>query len=171
MHWVFAYGSNMHLEDLARWLHANGCADALPVRVAAARIEDYELAWNYRSVARAGGAANAMPRAGMTLRGLALWGDDRMLAALDRKEGHPERYDRGSHPVRATLLDGSTTIRSWLYRVAPAHELEADVPPRRAYLDLLIEAAAQHGLGADYVAHLRQIPTSDEGDAVSDPAP
>jgi hypothetical protein len=171
MHWIFAYGSNMHLGDLARWLRANGSAEALPARVAAARIEDYELAWNYRSVARAGGAANAKSRAGAALRGLALWGDDRMLAALDRKEGHPDRYDRGDHPIRATLLADGATIPSWLYRVAPAHELEAAVPPRRAYLELLIEAAAQHGLGADYVAHLRQIPTSDEGHAVGDQAP
>ena len=171
MHWIFAYGSNMHLPDLRRWLHADGSAEAVPSRVVAARIEGYELAWNYRSVARAGGAANAMPCAGGELRGLALWGTDALLAALDRKEGHPGRYDRGVEPVRAIALDDRRSLSAWLYRVAPGHQRDAAIPPRSAYLALLIEAAEEHALGADYVARLRDIPTLDGPPDGRDPAP
>ncbi len=145
----------MHLADLRRWLRLHDAEDAFPHRWEPARLAGYELAWNYRSIARRGGAANAMPRAGGELRGLALAGSERMLAALDAKEGHPGRYDRGRVPLTATLLADGSAVQAWLYRVAPAHELDVPVAPRAAYLQLLIEAAHEHDLGADYVRHVR----------------
>ncbi|MDF1701615.1 MAG: gamma-glutamylcyclotransferase [Planctomycetota bacterium] len=161
MHWVFAYGSNMHLLDLRRWLRAQGHADRGPLRVEVATIQGFELAWNYRSASRQGGAANTVPRAGAVLRGLALEVDGALLAALDAKEGHPTRYNRGEAPHRAELLRAEGHVAAWLYRVTPAYEMPHDVPPRRAYLDLILEAAEEHDLGADYVAALRSIPVAD----------
>lgn len=160
MHWIFAYGSNMNLPDLTRWLQANGHGHTGPQQVAAARIPDYELSWNYRSQARRGGAANAVRRAGAELRGLALRADEPLLAAIDAKEGHPARYDRGNEPVHAELLACGSAVRAWLYRVTPAYESDVPVPPRAAYLRLLIDAAERHGLGDDYVARLRRMPTA-----------
>jgi hypothetical protein len=161
VHWVFAYGSNMHLGDLARWLREDGSAQALPARVEPACIADFELAWDYRSVARGGGAANARPRPGGELRGVCLACDETLLAALDRKEGHPHRYARGPAPVWATLLASGEAVRAWLYRVTPAHERPGTVPPRAAYLHLLVQAAEEHGLGEAYIARLRATPTAD----------
>ena len=161
MHWVFAYGSNMHLPDLGRWLEEAGLADRAPSRVAVASIHGFALAWNYRSVVRGGGAANAIAREGGVLRGLVLRVDDRLLEALDAKEGHPTRYDRGEAPVAAELVDTGERVGAWLYRVTPEYEVPGFAAPRRAYLDLIIEAAEEHALGGDYVASLRTIPVED----------
>ncbi len=159
MHWVFAYGSNMHLPDLRRWLGERGHdADGL-LRFAPACVPGYELTWNYRSVVRRGGAANVIPRSGAELLGLALFVDDGLLAALDEKEGHPTRYDRGSVPVAARLRDEGAAIEVWLYQATDAHVVAGVAPPRASYLALLIEAAEEHGLAADYVERLRATPT------------
>ncbi len=162
MAWVFAYGSNMHLPDLVRWLREQGYEHPGPTRAEAATVEGYELTWNYRSTSRRGGAANAMPRAGGELRGLALEVDQALLLALDEKEGHPTRYDRGEAPIRAQFLRAEGSVRAWLYRVTPTFQVAGDVAPRRAYLNLILEAAAQHELGEPYLAHLRRLPVADE---------
>ena len=160
MHWVFAYGSNMHLPDLDRWLRERDLDNIGPLRIERARIPDFELVWNYRSSVRQGGAANASPRTGAELRGLALFVDNTLLSAFDEKEGHPTRYDRGAAPVHTELLGSGAPVVSWLYRVTPAYESTVAVPPRAAYLQLLIEAAEEHDLGADYVQRLREVPTA-----------
>lgn len=159
MHWVFAYGSNMHLRDVRRWLRERGYPRAAPAEVVPARIRDFALAWNYRSASRQGGAANVVPCPGAEVRGVALGVDAPLLAAIDRKEGHPTRYDRGGACVAARTLDGGRTLDTWLYRVTPAHTSDRVVPPRAAYLRLLVEAAVEHRLGDDYVALLRRTPT------------
>jgi hypothetical protein len=162
MHWIFAYGSNMHLPDLQRWLRDQGYDHPGPSRVEVASVQDFELAWNYRSASRAGGAANAMPRAGSELRGLALEVDEALLMAIDEKEGHPVRYDRGEAPVCAELMRAGRSIEAWLYRVTPAFEAPYAVAPRRAYLNLILEAAAHHELGQHYVTHLHTTPVEDD---------
>lgn len=159
MHWVFAYGSNMHLPDLGRWLRAGGYGDAEPLRVEPACIPDFALTWNYRSVVRRGGAANVTPRSGGELRGVALLVDDALLEALDAKEGHPSRYDRGGRPVRTQLLRAAESVEAWLYRATAACTSPHPEPPRAAYLRLLVDAAERHELGAAYVERLRSTPT------------
>ena len=114
------------------------------------------------SVARGGGAANAVPRAGRELRGLALEVDEALLLAIDTKEGHPMRYDRGDAPASAELVRTGRSVAAWLYRVTPAFEAPHDIAPRRAYLDLILEAAAQHDLGQHYVTRLHTIPVADD---------
>lgn len=160
MHWVFAYGSNMHLPDLQRWLREQGYDHPGPSRVEVASVQGFDLAWNYRSASRGGGAANAVPRAGRELRGLALEVDEALLLALDAKEGHPMRYDRGEAPACAELVSTGRSVAAWLYRVTPAFEAPHDVAPRRAYLDLILEAAAQHDLGQHYMTRLRTTPVA-----------
>ena len=158
MHRVFAYGSNMHLPDVRRWLGANGHGAAALCAVERARLPGFELAWNYRSASRRGGAANVVALPGAEVRGVVLHGDDALLDALDEKEGHPTRYDRGDRPVAVERWDGGA-LTAWLYRVAPSHASLAPVPPRAGYLRLLVEAAVEHELGADYVARLRGVRT------------
>jgi hypothetical protein len=160
VHRVFAYGSNMHVPDVRRWLRANGHPDPGPLRVERALLPDHALAWNYRSVSRGGGAANVVPIPGAEVRGVVVDADAPLLAAFDAKEGHPRRYDRGDRPVAVQLWGGGGAADAWLYRVTPAFTSSTVIPPRAAYLHLLVEAAEAHDLGADYVAALRRIPTA-----------
>ena len=159
--WAFAYGSNMHLPDLQRWLRqvglkTDGVASAVP-----ATVEGYRLVWNYFSKARDGAAANIEACAGQPLLGVALELDAVTLAAIDRKEGHPHRYSRGEATVFAKPLAGGAALDVWLYQVQPEHVRAGYVAPRREYIELMIEAAQTHGLGEAYVASLRELELAD----------
>ena len=159
MHAIFAYGSNMHLADLARWLEDCGLAHVAPQEATPAVLADHALDWHYHSVSRDGGAANVVPRDGAELRGVVLHGCATLLEAIDTKEGHPVRYSRGDAPVAAACLRTGDRLDAWLYRVTPAYTTVAPEAPRAAYLELMVEAARQHELGADWIAHLASTPT------------
>lgn len=158
--WVLAYGSNMHLGDLHRWLAKHDLAVASPLRVEPARLDGFRLAWNYYSEARQGAAANVVPDRGASIYGVALQVDAGLLAALDAKEGHPQRYCRGDVPRVVHLLAGGD-VDAWVYEVQPDYLRTNPVWPRRAYLDLMLEAAADHGLPAAWIAVLQAVPTCD----------
>ena len=55
-----------------------------------------------------------------------------------------------------------SSIAAWLYRVTPAFEAPSNVAPRRAYLDLILEAAAHHDIGNNYVTRLHTTPVDDD---------
>ena len=147
----------MHRADLRRWLNTRDLAVA-SWEQQIARLADHRLCWNYRSDSRQAGAANVVPAVGETVYGAMLRGGAALLAALDIKEGHPRRYSRGTQPVTVDLgPDGEA--KAWLYRVTAAYEVPEPCPPTADYLRLLVEAADELGLPADYRDALRQTPT------------
>ena len=158
--WVFAYGSNMHLGDLASWFERNGLGHARVHRAEPAVLSDYDLAFDYISPSRNGGAANVRPAAGREVPGLALEVNEVALRGLDRKEGHPKRYRRGPDRVVVRLASGEP-LRVWLYEVTPEYRESEDVPPRRSYLKLLIEVAERQDFPEWYLDRLRATPTAD----------
>ncbi len=159
LHWVFAYGSNMHLPDLKRWLSAQGSPKAGIHRVTPARLEGFELVWNYWSPVRQGGAANVQPASSeRSVFGALLEVDSPTLLALDTKEGHPERYSRGPEPLRCHPLDKSPSVNAWIYRVTEAYRSARAVPPNLSYLTLLIEGAEELKLPGTYIDTLRATP-------------
>ena len=147
---VFAYGSNMHLADLRRWMDERGFSRGQVLNAEPARILDYQLVWNYFSPARQGGAANVEPAPGQELHGVALEVNGPGLSAIDQKEGHPGRYRRGPKPVEAWTYTGIPRA-VWLYRVTPAFLRPAGVPPTPDYLRLLVEGGRQLGVDRAYL--------------------
>lgn len=161
--WVFAYGSNMNIEDLQRWFDEKGHRRARIARVERATLPDYRLVWNYHSISRDGGAANVERAAGQSLPGVALDVNPEALSAIDEKEGHPRYYSRGSALVPVELAAGPR-IEAWLYVALPKHCSTTTVYPRCSYLEILIRASEAHGLPADHVAMLRAMPTKEDLD-------
>ena len=53
--WVFAYGSNLHIEDLKHWLRHYGYCDQGIIQGLPAILDDYRLVWNYSPVRQGGG--------------------------------------------------------------------------------------------------------------------
>ena len=160
LHWVFAYGSNMATDDLGHWMALTGNPASGLVRIEPATLPEHRLVWNYRSKSRNGGAANVEPCAGRDLPGVALLVNAAVLNAIDRKEGHPRFYSRGSSPLRVRLLR-SDEVGAWVYVAVPGRCSPTPVLPRRAYVQLLIAGARQHGLPASHVAELEATPTAD----------
>ncbi len=156
--WVFAYGSNMDLDDLARWLRERGHPERAPLELSAAVLEGHRLVWNYRSPSRKGGAANVEVHAASSLPGVCLRVEPALLRALDEKEGHPQRYARALCRAR---LPGDRYVDAWLYTVTDAWRLDEPCWPRRAYLDVVVRGAKAHGLPAWHLEALAQVETVD----------
>ena len=153
---VFAYGSNMHEVDLAQWLVRNGYPGASIENLERATLADYRLVWNHYASARQGGAANVEPALGQSVPGLLQKVDALGLEALDAKEEHPLVYRRELLPLR---LESGTELRAWVYRVTPERRSRGFVPPKRAYLNLLLESARRFDL--PHLAELEALPTAD----------
>jgi gamma-glutamylcyclotransferase (GGCT)/AIG2-like uncharacterized protein YtfP len=157
LHAVFAYGSNMCLPDLARWLAERGHPQAAPAKTSPGLLLDHRLVWNYRSPVRKGGAANVQRADGEHLPGVVLHVEHALLVALDEKEGHPERYLRTERLVET---DGEQ-LHAWVYEVTEEWRNDADIWPRRAYLDVMLRGAADHDLPREHLDMLRALPTMD----------
>jgi GNAT superfamily N-acetyltransferase/gamma-glutamylcyclotransferase (GGCT)/AIG2-like uncharacterized protein YtfP len=155
---VFAYGSNMHLRDLARWMERRELGQPGIARVEQAHLPGHTLVWEYCSPLRGAGAANVAPRGGCEVPGLVLHVDARTFQALDRKEGYPDRYHRGSAPIELRRPDGSRT-EGWVYRVLGRWQRAEPIYPQTDYLGLLLEGAREHGLPQWHVERLRRTPT------------
>ena len=155
---VFAYGSNLHLEDLAVWMARGGFGAPGLERVLPASLPGYRLVWNYPSQSRQGGAANVEPCEGGEVPGAVLEVNGPTFSALDVKEGHPERYARSEQTVR--LRSGGETT-AWVYEVTPAWRRPHPVWPSREYLELVIEGARRLGLPETWLRTLTETPTLD----------
>lgn len=156
--WVFAYGSNMDLDDLARWLRERGHPERAPHEICAAVLEAHRLVWNYRSPARKGGAANIEAHAASSLPGVCLLVDEALLQALDEKEGHPHRYARQLRRVR---IAGDRDAFAWVYAVTEAWCQDEPCWPRRAYLDIVLRGARTHELPTWHLDALAKVETVD----------
>lgn len=146
---VFAYGSNMDLDDLAVWLAAKGYPVERP-RFAPAVLPGWRLVWNYTSPTRRGGAANIEPAPGHDLPGAVLWVGRGLLRAIDHKEGHPERYRR----QRLTVQLEAGPLEVWAYVVTPAWRTSSESRPRRVYVETIVRGARMMGLPEAHIAAL-----------------
>lgn len=161
LHPVFAYGSNLDLDDLRRWLRERGYPPHAPAEVHRADLIGWRLVWDYHSPMRQGGCANVerAPDARAALPGAVLHVDDALLAALDHKEGHPERYRRDRLPVRTPR----GAIEAWVYVVTPAWRRSTPVWPRRGYLETVLRGARALGLPDWHLEALAQTPVAEPG--------
>lgn len=157
---TFAYGSNMNIEDLRDWLEAQGFsrADVAPLGVAV--LKDFRLVWNYFSTSRGGGAANVEPFPKSSLYGLLLEVTPAGLEALDKKEGHPKYYSRGSSRMKISLVEGGDRD-AWVYIANHEKCSSSPVLPKRQYLSLILDAAKQHRFPKQYVVELQNTKTVD----------
>ena len=149
--WVFAYGSNLHIRDLKHWLRHYGFSDQGILQVCPAILDNYKLVWNYYSPVRKGGAANVQPAKGHQVFGAVLELTPETLPGIDRKEGHPERYNRGLRPMPALSLDRTTTYMAWVYEVQPAFQTQTCTQPTREYFEIMLEGIHQIGLPDHWV--------------------
>lgn len=91
----FAYGSNLDQQDFERWCeergHGYGLLDDV---VGPAVLDDWALVFGRESKRKGGGVLDIWPRLGHQVPGVVFEVDKEALAALDKKEGHPNHYVR-----------------------------------------------------------------------------
>lgn len=141
----FAYGSNM-----SRALMRRRCPHA--EEAGAARLEEH------RFVVTADGYASVMPCPGGLVHGL-LWRlTARDLAALNAYE----RIDAGLYQGRMMPVRGDGGRRNALVYIGRSRRPGR---PKPGYLDLVLAAAREHDLPADYVRSLARLAPSRLGGA------
>jgi len=145
----------MDLDDLARWALSKGLPRPRILAHHLACLRGFERVWNYRSRARAGGAANVQPAEGSGVWGLVLEVDLETRKLIDRKEGHPGRYSRGDDPLPVELSQEGRAVQAWVYQVTEAHICDEIIPPTRAYLDLIIRSALRYKFPSEAVEALQ----------------
>ncbi len=141
--YYFAYGSNLDREDWARFCARQGADPASICAVGPAVLPDCELAFNYRSAARDGGALNLAPRRGQVVHGVLFEASSEGWAALDTKEGVAAgRYRRSD---RRAIVPGGAVVPVTTYEVV-RERIESFVAPRPEYVDTVARGLAAHGL-------------------------
>lgn len=128
----FAYGSNLHLEQMSR-----RCPDAIPITQA--MLHGYELV--YRR-----GVATIEPSPGKKVLGALYMISDRDLEALDRYEGYPTLYYRDNIKVEARGA-GEQEVMS--YFMHTTYKLS---PPRPGYYEIIEEGYKNWGLPVEHLA-------------------
>lgn len=158
--YVFVYGSEMKHTDLLRWLRGRGYDPELLRDASAAKLEGYDFIWNHYSAVKGGGTANIQPRKSAVVWGLLLEVDSRLLDALDRKQGGPTTYSRGTKRIPVRRIDDGRTVLAWVYTAKPNRNGRTDVWPTSRYKKGIVEAASFWGFPGPYVEKIRQWHTS-----------
>jgi gamma-glutamylcyclotransferase (GGCT)/AIG2-like uncharacterized protein YtfP len=158
--YVFAYGSSMNRSELRSWLEAGGQDSSLVVNMFQARLEGYDIVWNYYSQGRGGGTANLERKDGATVWGILIEIDEDLLKVFDRKEGHPYFYARGETRIPVTRTEDGKSIPAWVYIAEPNRHDSSGIKPTRDYKRTLIEAAIFWNFPESYIDKMKDWPTS-----------
>ena len=100
----FGYGSNLDEQDWRQYWNKKDRSVAFPEPVGPAWLPDHELAFDYHSKSRGGGALNVRPRVGQVVEGYLFRLSVEEWRALDEKEGAPYCYEK--FDATALLSDG-----------------------------------------------------------------
>ncbi len=153
----FAYGSNMHEEDLARWCRRKKYKPIVPLKKEVAVLKDWKLVFNYYSISRGGGAANIKPQKGCEVWGILMELTEEDYEKIREKEGAPNYYEEVS--VKVVTRDGKVIDDVKTFKVVKEREKRGFEPPTREYLNLLIEAAEKYQFPKWYIKMLKSIRT------------
>jgi len=157
---VFAYGHNMDLDSLRRWLEENGYDPSGLRGCRPAVLPDHALVWNYHSCRGRGGAANIEPCPGSEVWGALIELEEGLLRALDHKENSPAAYCRGNQRLTVSVPEEGE-VEAWVYVARPNSGTRRDVWPTRAYRELMLRGARSLGLPSEYLEELERIPVKE----------
>jgi len=146
MHWYFAFGSNLDLEQMSR-----RCPGSRTIGTAV--LTDHRLTFPLYCDFWEGAVASVEPAPGRHVEGGLYELTDDDLAALDEYED-VEGGDYRRQRVTVYAADGQWR-ESWTYIANP--DPTPPPGPSPSYRDALIRGAHQHGLSRHYIDMLRQI--------------
>ena len=156
----FAYGSNMDRGDLKLWCKHNGYKEVRFLEEPkAAKLDDWELVFDYYSMGRGGGAANIRPARDKNVYGLLLDVSEQDFATIATKEGAPNFYEQVKPDIEVTLMKGGILVREVkTFKVVKKREQKEMQVPTKEYMKLLLDNAIHNRFPVAYVKMLRNIP-------------
>jgi len=151
---IFAYGSTMNQQDLQAYCHEKNLSSFSWKKIANAFLENFTLTWNVYSQRRAGGVLNVTEKEQEQVWGVVLEIDEKDLRTLDKKEGHPNHYNRTRLNVQT---ETGQTYEVETY-IAPQDPRTLYFLPTKAYLEAVVEGAKQNNLPKEYIQNLENTP-------------
>jgi len=140
----FGYGSNLDYLDWNAWCEKKGYDPSGLVELGPAWLPDFEMRFHYHSSGRKGGAADVVEMGeGCAVPGALFEMDEKTLAAMDEKEGHPDYYER--RDVHVSLADGRI-VKALTYTVVDDKIRDHHVLPTEDYEDLIYGGLMKLGL-------------------------
>jgi gamma-glutamylcyclotransferase (GGCT)/AIG2-like uncharacterized protein YtfP len=143
MRLYFGYGSNLDAVDFNRWCGEHGYPPAPLTALTMAWLPDWSLAFDHRSVRRAGGTLNIRRSIGEAVPGVVFEASVGDWAALAHKEG----YGSGVHygEVETIAIDPvGDEIKVATFESARPEQ--APISPADGYLDVVQRGYRAHGL-------------------------
>lgn len=143
----FAYGSNLSTDQMKRRVPSSK-----PLEMGC--LKDHRLDFTHHSSGWNGGVADIVPDLGYEIWGLIyeLSTDD--FQDLDDYEGYPNVYTRSQVAIK-TLTSSISDI--WVYTIAK--KKKKFIPPTKAYMELIKNAAVELGFPETYCLYLETIET------------
>lgn len=136
----FAHGSNMNHKQMVE-----RCPEAKFVK--RGYLENYCLVYDGWSVIRKCAVTNILYSKGDMVWGGLYEINQNDLAALDKREGYPDRYDKGEFEIRD---DKGKPVKAIIYfRIG-----QKEGKPSEEYRDTVIQGAHDCGLPEDYISFL-----------------
>ena len=140
----FGYGSNLDREDWNKWCNERGHDPSGLVELGPAWLPEYQMMFHYYSHGRGGGAADVVHVGpGFAVPGALFEMDEEALVAMDKKEGHPNYYERKNVHV---CLAGGRVVEALTYTVVERKILEEHQPPTEEYANLISNGLERLGL-------------------------
>ena len=139
--WYFAYASNMNRAQMK-----SRAGQILEEKLG--RLENYELAFN-KKVRGGTAGANIRPASGKFVVGVLYKIKEAAFRNLDRAEGAPVHYRR----IQLTLKDGDG--KAIAAQAFIATKVERGLRPASHYLKTILDGAAEHNLGAEYIESIK----------------
>lgn len=132
----FAFGSNMNLRQMGE-----RCRESR--FISSGVLKGFRFVYDGTSERWGGAVGNIIPSDAESVQGALFEVTDSDLAALDRYEGYPERYQKIEVQVEATGV---------LIAFAYYREGEIEGMPSESYQATVVEGARNCGLSEDYIS-------------------
>ena len=144
----FGYGSNLDWQDWEKWCNEHGrdpnSVEALP---GIYLLPDYELAFDYYSHGRGGGALDVVKKRGHIVVGKLFKLNVEGWKALDAKEGAPNYYERKAVQV---LDEDGKSHNVITYVVTSDKKTTEHKTPTEEYVQAVLRGYDSHGITEKY---------------------
>lgn len=142
----FAYGSNLSINQLRR-----RCLQSKPLEIGS--LKGYRLDFTRYSSGWSGGVADIVVDPDNEVWGLIYELSAEDLHCLDDYEGYPDVYTRFQISIK-TLTGSISDV--WVYTVVRKNNF---IPPTKAYMEMIKNAASEHQFPKTYRSYLDTIET------------
>jgi len=156
--YYFAYGSNMDKQNLDNWCKENNKPLVHIFSIQTCILRNFQLRFNYYSKRRDAGAANIMKSQDDCVYGLLLEINKQDMNVIHYKEGVPEFYNEFN--IKVELLNKAEVTEVSTFKVTKEKEKSEHVPPKREYIESMIQIAKFYNFPEDYVYYLNNIKTN-----------